>query len=318
MQSQVGSRAVGWPVGVPVGIQLSGLVHDRLELSALPGLVADLEQAGADDVVYGEHLAYAGTMTHPSGKLLGRTDRTSAVSDVLVLFAAIAARTQRIRLCTSIVLGALHEPFLFAKQTASVDRLSEGRLVLGVGAGWSRVDFAAVGVPFEERFARMEETVEACRRLWTTAPASFEGRWHHFADVVSEPAPWRADGPPVWWGGKSTPVTARRVAERGDGWIVSEAATLADVRDGVAAIRAACRRIGRDAATVGVRATVKPDPDAPVAGSASEMAAQIARRATELAEAGVSHVTVALADWRATIDGPLDAAGLVAALRGGA
>ena len=294
-----------------LGVQLSGMIptHARTLAEAV-GLMAELESAGAADVVYGEHLLYAPTMVHPTGRQLGRVERTSFVGDVLVLFAAIAARTTHMRLCTSVVLAALHEPALLARQAATLSELSGGRLVMGVGSGWSRVEFDALGIPFHERFARMEEVIAACRELWTNAPASFHGKYADFEDVVSDPPP-AGGSVPVWWAGKATSATAGRVVRLGDGWVVSEASTEADIAAGIELIQRRCAEEGRDPATIGIRATL-PRPSAPPPDAPFEQRVAHARDGIErYGRLGVTHVTLPLGAYSPDRD---DCADLVAAL----
>src|SRR5207248_6807211 len=107
----------------------------------------------------------------------------------LTLLAGVAARTERIGVGTAIVLPVLRHPLLFAHSVATVDRIAEGRLVLGVGAGWMRSEFDAVGAPFDQRVGRLLETMEICRALWRAAgdpepkPVSFTGRYWSFEEL---------------------------------------------------------------------------------------------------------------------------------------
>jgi probable F420-dependent oxidoreductase len=277
-----------------LGIQLSGMMpsHARA-LAEVAELMAELESVGATDVVYGEHLLYASKMVHPTGRQLGRVERTSYVGDVLVLFAAIAARTSRMRLCTSVVLAALHEPALLARQAATLSDLSGGRFVMGVGSGWSRAEFDAIGVRFDERFARMEEVVGACRALWSSAPASFQGKYVHFDDVISDPAPVGGDVP-VWWAGKATPTTARRVVCLGDGWVASEASAETDIAAGIELIGRRCADEGRDPGSVGIRATLPRPAESFASAGLDERIAHARAGIERYARLGVTHVTIPL------------------------
>jgi alkanesulfonate monooxygenase SsuD/methylene tetrahydromethanopterin reductase-like flavin-dependent oxidoreductase (luciferase family) len=266
-----------------LGIQLSGMMpsHARA-LAEVAELMAELESVGATDVVYGEHLLYASKMVHPTGRQLGRVERTSYVGDVLVLFAAIAARTSHMRLCTSVVLAALHEPALLARQAATLSDLSGGRFVMGVGSGWS-----------DERFARMEEVVGACRALWSSAPASFQGKYVHFDDVISDPAPVGGDVP-VWWAGKATPTTARRVVCLGDGWVASEASAETDIAAGIELIGRRCADEGRDPGSVGIRATLPRPAESFASAGLDERIAHARAGIERYARLGVTHVTIPL------------------------
>ena len=144
--------------------------------------------------------------------------------DPLTLLAAIAARTERIQVGTAIVLPVLRHPLLFAHSVATLDRIAEGRLVLGVGAGWVQSEFEAVGARFDQRVGRLLETIEICRLLWQAAsrpepqPVTFEGRYWSFSDIRVFPEPTRPEGPPVWLGGGSE-GTLKRAARGFDGWM---------------------------------------------------------------------------------------------------
>src|SRR5205823_9886562 len=108
-------------------------------------------------------------------------------------------------------------PVLMARALASIDQLSEGRLIVGVGAGWMAEEFEAIGVPFRERGRLTDEYLDAMRTLWTEPVASFEGRTVRFRDLVSEPQPHQRPHPPIWVGG-STPAAPRRTVRVGDAW----------------------------------------------------------------------------------------------------
>jgi probable F420-dependent oxidoreductase len=138
----------------------------------------------------------------------------------LTLMAAIAARTRRVRLGTGVLLPALRPPVVLAHIVGTLDRIADGRVILGVGIAADmpaiRREFAAVGVPFERRVGRFLETLEICRALWSRDHVSFSGKHFTLADVTMEPKPPRAGGPPIWIGGSGP--TALREAARFDAW----------------------------------------------------------------------------------------------------
>jgi probable F420-dependent oxidoreductase len=138
----------------------------------------------------------------------------------LTLMAAIAARTRRVRLGTGVLLPALRNPVVLAHVVGTLDRVAEGRVILGVGIAADmpaiRREFAAVGVPFERRVGRFLETLEICRALWSRDHVSFKGAHFTLDDVTMEPKPPRAGGPPIWIGGSGP--TALREAARFDAW----------------------------------------------------------------------------------------------------
>jgi probable F420-dependent oxidoreductase len=163
--------------------------------------------------------------------------------DPLLGLSFIAAITSRIELATGILLLPEHNPVLAAKQAATLDVLSGGRLTLGVGIGWSAEEFAALGVPFARRGQRTAEYVAAMRELWAKDAASFSGEFARFETVRVNPKPVRARRIPVVVGGNSD-AALRRAAAFGDGWygFSLEAAT---VPGRIEALAESCRRQGR-------------------------------------------------------------------------
>src|SRR5581483_7941871 len=137
--------------------------------------------------------------------------------DPLVCLSFAAAATQRIGLATGVLLLPEHNPVLVAKQVASLDRLCHGRFTLGVGVGWSREEFDALGVPFARRGARTNEYLEAMRVLWREDVASFDGEFVSFSGVRVNPKPARDRRIPIVIGGNSD-AALRRVSAIGDGW----------------------------------------------------------------------------------------------------
>ena len=138
----------------------------------------------------------------------------------LAMLAGVVARTQRMMLGTGVLLPALRNPVQLAQQAATVDQISEGRLILGIGISPDtpgiRKEFAAAGVPFEKRVGRVLEAMQLCRALWRGEAVSWDGRWQ-LHDVVLGPVPHRPGGPPIWMGG-NTPGAMQRAARYFDGW----------------------------------------------------------------------------------------------------
>src|SRR5437899_7572678 len=138
----------------------------------------------------------------------------------LTLLAAVAARTRRVKLGTAVLLPALRHPVVLAHVVGTLDRVAEGRVILGVGIAADnpsiRREFAAAGVPFERRVGRFLETLEICQALWRRNNVSFRGKHFTLEDVTMEPKPQRPGGPPLWIGGSGP--TALREAARFDAW----------------------------------------------------------------------------------------------------
>lgn len=138
----------------------------------------------------------------------------------ITLLAAVAARTQRVNLGTAVLLPALRNPVLLAHQIATLDRISTGRLILGVGIASDvpniHAEFRSAGVPWEKRVGTMMEGLRLCKGFWTGKPVDWDGRWHVEKGVLG-PTPHRPGGPPLWGGG-SAPAALERAAKYFDGW----------------------------------------------------------------------------------------------------
>jgi probable F420-dependent oxidoreductase len=165
--------------------------------------------------------------------------------DPMIALSFAAAASSRIAVATGVLLIPEHNPVVVAKQAASLDLLSGGRLTLGVGIGWSREEFAALSVPFAHRGARTAEYVAAMRTLWRDDVASFDGNVVRFDSIRVNPKPVRDRRIPIVVGGNSDPAL-RRVATWGDGWYGFNLDGLAAVRDRVAKLEQLCAESGRD------------------------------------------------------------------------
>jgi probable F420-dependent oxidoreductase len=205
------------------------------------------EDSGFATLWIGEHVVMT---DDPSSRYPYATDGRLPVPadadwlDPLVALALVAAMTSRIRLGTGVLLLPEHNPVLVAKQAASLDALSKGRFVLGVGVGWSAEEFAALGVPFERRARRTEEYVAAMRTLWRDDVATFHGEFAHFDAIRVNPRPIRDRRVPIFVGGNSTAALGR-VASFGDGWYGYNL-SLAEAADRVMELHRRCRERGRD------------------------------------------------------------------------
>jgi alkanesulfonate monooxygenase SsuD/methylene tetrahydromethanopterin reductase-like flavin-dependent oxidoreductase (luciferase family) len=164
-----------------------------------------------------------------------------------VLAAAIAAATSRIRIALAAVIAPLRHPLLLAKQLATLDLLSAGRLIVQPTVSWHEDEYRALGVPFRERGAILDEQLVAMAAAWTQTPAAHDGPRFPFADVYVEPKPFRPDGPRMWFGGMHLhgPIL-RRLVRYGHGFHPFGTPTP----DDLAALRAALREAGRDPAEI--------------------------------------------------------------------
>jgi probable F420-dependent oxidoreductase len=212
-----------------IGIQGSGQLVRPLPDPGRFKAVAELaEELGYDGIWAGEHLSFH-----------------NPILDLGVALAAFATVTRRLRIGAAVVLLPLRHPSLVAKQAASLDYLSSGRLVLGVGVGGEGPkDFEAAGVARGERGARADEAIAALRGLLAGGPASFEGRFSAYEDVAIEPASPRPGGPPILVGGRKE-AAQRRAGRLGDGWLPYLVSPEAFAR-GVETVRGHARAAGRD------------------------------------------------------------------------
>lgn len=192
-----------------------GLTHGNIGRFSDPGPAIELAQAaervGFDSLWTVEHVIlptkyeplYPET---PDGKF--PFDVTESVADPLVWMAFVASSTESIKLGTGILIVPQRNALIMAKETATLDRLCGGRLVLGVGAGWLREEFDALDVDFESRGKRLTESIQAMRALWAGGPASFEGSFASFDSVISHPRPAQASVP-IHVGGFTVPAAVR-------------------------------------------------------------------------------------------------------------
>jgi len=205
------------------------VMEGRPETGSLLDLAARAESLGFDSVWVGD-------------SLLARPRH-----DPLTLLAAAAARTQKVMLGTAVFLRALRIPVVLAHQLATLDQISEGRLVLGAGIANDlpniRAEFAAAGVPFDGRVGRMMEGLRLCRALWTGKPVNWEGRWP-VQDGMLAPTPYRPGGPPIWMAG-SVQAAVERAGKYFDGWFSIEP-SLVRWREQLSQVQQIVREAGRD------------------------------------------------------------------------
>jgi probable F420-dependent oxidoreductase len=212
------------------------------------------EAAGFDSVFAIDHVAmpdaYASTYPYaPGGRLPG--PQFDAMPDPLIWMAFAAAATTRLRLMTGVIILPLRNPLVLAKQVATLDHMSGGRIELGIGVGWLKEEFDAVGVPFGERGRRADEYVAAMRALWRADGASFAGRHVAFAGVSCNPKPV-ARAVPVIVGGHSE-AAARRAGRLGDGFFPSIGAQV-DTMPLIEVVRRSAEAAGRDPGAIEILA----------------------------------------------------------------
>ncbi|MGI8664144.1 MAG: TIGR03619 family F420-dependent LLM class oxidoreductase [Acidimicrobiales bacterium] len=277
-----GDRAVSAPrllLGLPAGTNEGA--GDPQALIAIAELA---EATGCDGVVIADHvLIGAHTDRYPWGTFPFPPE--APWLEPLTVLTALAARTRTLELTTGILIVPLRPAALLAKIVATIDRLSGGRLVLGVGTGWQEEELAAHGLDYAQRGALLTDHMAACRALWTDAPATFSSPSVAFDTVWSEPRPIRRGGPRVLFSGTLTPRNVRRIVELGDGWIPIMGSTDDDLREGVSLLRARYETAGRDPGDLELRAPmrlVRCDGTLDIAATVAGAAELIALGATEV------------------------------------
>jgi probable F420-dependent oxidoreductase len=172
------------------------------------GAAVRAEQLGYDSIWVSDHVV----VPHANVVNFGET-----VFDPLVTLAVLAGATSRVRLGTTVLIVPYRNAVVTAKMISSLDALSGGRVVLGIGAGWVAAESAALGVPFAERGAMTDEYLQAMQELWTSRAPSFAGQYTRFSELVFEPKPLQTPHPPIWVGGHSR-AALRRAAQFGAAW----------------------------------------------------------------------------------------------------
>jgi len=196
-----------------------GVVFPQTEIGSDPAAIRDYAQT-AEGLGYSHVLAYdhvLGANPNRPGGWDGPYTFQTPFHEVFVLFSYLAGITRRLELVTGILILPQRQTALVAKQAASLDLLSGGRLRLGVGLGWNEVEYTGLNEDFHNRGKRIEEQVALLRRLWTEPLVDFTGQWHTIPDAGINPLPVQRPIP-IWFGGHAEPVL-RRTARLGDGWM---------------------------------------------------------------------------------------------------
>jgi probable F420-dependent oxidoreductase len=204
------------------------------------------ESCGFDSCFFGEH----------------HQDKDGFLPSPLIVATAVAARTRTLRVGTSVILLPLHHPVHVAEDVITLDLVSKGRVVLGVGIGYQPADFNVFAVPMEDRLARFEESVEILRLCWAGEPFSFRGKHYTLEDVRVTPQPFQKSGPPLWIGA-SVPAAARRAGRIADGFVGTPSTGMANATALADIYKEAAREAGRPSHVIQMR-------DAWVAGTRAD------------------------------------------------
>lgn len=218
-----------------------------VSLRSYPEVAAVLEENGFESIWIPEHLAFPAEMppTYPySESGLPPVTPDTPTYDPWVLCAYLAAGTKRIRLATNIYILPLRHPLQTARSVVTVDRVSGGRVTLGVGVGWLADEFRYLGLRFEDRGRRTDATIAAVRRLWSDDVVDVHDEHFDFGPLKFQPKPLQKPSIPIEVGGASPPAL-RRAGALGDGWIEVGSSGLEDFREKLAVVEAARRDAGR-------------------------------------------------------------------------
>lgn len=186
------------------------------------------EASGFDSCFFGEH----------------HQDKDGFLPSPLIVATAVAAQTRTLNVGTSVILLALHHPVRIAEDVTTLDIVSKGRIILGVGVGYQPADFRAFGVPIESRAARFEEGVEIIRKCWAGEPFSYHGDHFQLEDLHILPRPYQNPTPPLWIGA-SVPAAVRRAGRLGDAFVSTPSTTLEDTVRTVEIYRQAAQEAGQ-------------------------------------------------------------------------
>jgi len=247
------------------------------------------EGLGFDSLWLSDHVVHPrqGDNTHPIGDAHGHLEPERPWLEALETLAYVAAITQRPQLGTAVLVLPQRNPVLTAKQLATIDVLSRGRLILGAGIGWWAEEFEALGTPFRDRGRRMDEYLEVIRQCWMEQHPRFEGRYYQLGDVGFLPKPPQCAGggrPPVWIGAYSSPGF-RRAGRAGDGLFLSR--TPPDqIRAAFAESQAAARDAGRDPAALTLTSFAR------LRWETDDETRTAVAGLRSLAEAGVEHIVL--------------------------
>jgi|MDTC01.2.fsa_nt_gb probable F420-dependent oxidoreductase len=196
-----------------------GVVFPQTEIGTDPQEIKEYAEAaekfGFDYLLAFDHILGANKDSRPIWK--GPYSHVDSFYEPFVLFGHLAALTSKIQLATGIIILPQRQTALVAKQAATLDVLSSGRLRLGIGIGWNDVEYEALGEAFHNRGVRSEEQIEVLRSLWTKDLTTYDGKWHKITDAGINPLPLQRPIP-IWIGGSSERVL-RRIGRMGDGWI---------------------------------------------------------------------------------------------------
>lgn len=226
------------------------------DISRVTTLAQMVEERGLDQLTASEHAIMSENIeAYPYGRY--RLPIEEPWYDPFLLLATVAAATKTVGLGSNIIISPLRPAIVLAKEIATLDQLSRGRVQLGLGVGWQKEEYDAAGVPWKGRFGYLMEQIEVCRKLWTEAPTSFSGRTVKFEQLYSLPFPVQGGKIPIVLGLAPTELNIERIALHGDGWSPIEG-DPEKLIEPIGQIHARLRAVGRDPRDFTIRVQVNP------------------------------------------------------------
>ena len=215
-----------------------------------------VEDAGFDRLVVVDHVVMG---PHTENYMWGKfpVPPDAPWFEPITVLSAIAAVTTKVRLATGILIAPLRPAAFLAKQIATLDQISGGRVDLGVGTGWQREEYDAQGLPFDQRGQLLTDTLATMKALWSDTPAGVDLPTLAFEEIYCEPKPLQPGGVPLWIAGTLNRRNLDRVVDYGAGWIPIMGATIDDIATGVGQIKDAWKTAGRDPDALLVQAPVR-------------------------------------------------------------
>lgn len=260
--------------------------HNRTRpYETIRAIAQQAEADGFDSIWLADHLFYR----YPG-------EATRGIWECWTMLAALAEATQRVEIGTLVLCNSFRHPAILAKMATTLDEVSHGRLILGVGAGWNEPEYQAFGLPFDHRVDRFEEAMQILKPLLRDGQVDFAGQYYQARNCEILPRGPRSDGPPLLSGGEG-PRMLRLTAQYADLWNTGYMGAPETMAEPLAKLEAACRAVGRDPATIGITALIGlwfPDLQAkqpsflenPLIGTVQEIAAAM----RGYAELGVQHI----------------------------
>jgi probable F420-dependent oxidoreductase len=239
-----------------VGLPNFGALFPPGEWRRFVDLARAAEDAGVDRIVVVDHVVMGpNTDAYQWGRFPVGPD--APWFEPLTMLTAIASATERVRLATGILIVPLRPAALLAKQVATLDVLSGGRVDLGVGTGWQREEYEAQGLAFEQRATLYDDTLGALQVLWRDSPAAFSSPTVNFEQIWCEPKPVQPGGVPVWVAGTLHRRNVERIVRYGHGWIPIMGETIEGIAAGAQTLHEALRAAGRSTDGFAVQAPVR-------------------------------------------------------------